>query len=126
MIDSNVVIRTALLANAPLVALTGQRIWPGRSQPIAGYQPADGGAIAFRVRGGGVTYNTALQFPSVQFKCWAVDMVRAQAVYRALFDALRYPTLGIRSAEVEALGQAAEEENGWPFVLTFYTIWLKV
>lgn len=127
MIDSNAVIKAALLANAPLVALTGQRIWQARSMPAKGYRPADGGAIAFRTRGGGVLYNNALQFPSVQFKCWGLTEDVAQAVYLALFDALKTPTGGIRSAVLEVLGQPAEEQDtGWPFVLTFYTIWLGV
>lgn len=126
MIDSNTVIRTALLANAPLFALTSTRIWPARTMPVAGYQPANGGAIAFRIRGGEVIYNNALQYPSYQFKCWGLTEGVAMAVYRALFDALKTPVGGIRSAVVEALGQPVEEENGWHFVLGFWTIWLNV
>lgn len=126
MIDANAVIKSALLANAPLVALTGQRIWAARNLPAAGYQPSQGGALAFRTRGGGVTYNNALQFPSVQFKCWGATEIVASNVYRALYDALLTPSAGIRSAVIEVLGQPVEEENGWPFVLAFYTIWLQV
>lgn len=126
MIDSNAVIKAALLANAPLVVLTGQRIWAARNLPAAGYQPSQGGAIVFRTRGGGVTYNNKMQFPSVQFKCYGPTEEAAMAVYRALFDVLSSPSGAIRSPVMDILGQPAEEENGWPFVLTFYTIWLQV
>jgi hypothetical protein len=126
MIDANTVIRTALLANSPLVALTGQRIWAARNLPPAGYTPSVGGALGFRIRGGSTLYHGGLQYPSVQFKCWGATEIVAGNVYEALYDALLVPSLGIRSAVIEVLGQPAEEENGWPFVLVFYTIWLKV
>mgnify|MGYP003441457448 CR=1 FL=1 len=126
MIDCHIVIKNALLANDALTELTSTRIWPGRVMPVPGYQPAQGGAVAFRTRGGGTIYPGSLQFPSVQFKCWGATDGAAMAVYRALYDALEWPAGGIKSTQVDALGQPAEEENGWPFVLGFWTVWLNV
>lgn len=126
MIDSNAIIKAALLANAPLVVLTGQRIWAARNLPPEGYQPSQGGGVAFRTRGGSTLYHGGLQYPSVQFKCYGATEVIANNVYRALYDALLVPSGGIRGANIEVLGQPVEDENGWLFVLTFYTIWLKV
>jgi hypothetical protein len=126
MIDANATIKAALLANSALVALTGQRIWAARNLPPEGYTPSQGGAVGFRIRGGSTLYHGGLQYPSVQFKCYGATEIIANNVYRALYDALLVPSVGIRSAVIEVLGQPAEEESGWPFVLAFYTIWLRV
>lgn len=126
MIDAPAVIRSYLVTQTALTTLTGQRIWPERSRPIAGYKPADGGAIAFKIRGGQLLYSGQAASPSVQFKCYAADELGANAVYRALFDALNNKHgSGIKSAYAETLGQTlTEPETEWPFVLAFYTVWL--
>jgi hypothetical protein len=130
MIDEGLAIKTALLTQTALTALTGTgataRIWPARSMPIVGYHPNDGVAIAFRTRGGGPMYQNGLINPSVQFKVWGIDEQTANTGYRALVDVLHDKSIGaIKSAYLEVLGQTSEEqETGWPFVLTFFTIWL--
>lgn len=128
MNDAGSIIRTALLTQTALTAVIGTRLWAERSTPIADYKPDDGGAIAFRMRGGGVMYRAGLMFPSVQFKCWGVDEFTANSVYRTLFDVLHDQAFGgIRSAYMEVLGQTVlEQDTEWPFVLTFFTIWLAV
>jgi hypothetical protein len=126
MNDAGALIRTALLAQAPLTAIIGNRLWPERTMPIAGYQPNNGVAIAFRTRGGGTMYRNGYMYPSVQFKIWGIDEFTANTGYRALVDVLHDKSPGtIRSAYLEVLGQTAEEQDtGWPFVLCFFTIWL--
>lgn len=126
MINSGDAIKDVLLADAPLFALTGNNLWPNADKPPAGYKPAMGGGIAFKPRGGGVNYNLALQSPSMQFICWGVSDNAAQLLYGALFDALKYPTGGIRSVVLEVLGQPTKDENNWPIVIGFWKIWLSV
>ncbi len=126
MIDVPLAIRTYLVAQPSLTALTGQRIWAERAVPPAGYVPAQGGAIAYRLRGGNVTYETLIN-PSVQFKCYGADEAVAQSVYRALVDVLHEPTGNrvFKQSLCEVLGQTLDEpDTGWVFVLTFFRFWL--
>jgi len=114
-----------LLAQASLTALTGTRIHAETDTPPPGYKPSDGGCVCFKTRGGDMrTQEDALILPSVQFKCYAASDVAANAVYRALFDALQGARAGtVRWAQIEALGATlSEPETGWPFVLTYYKI----
>lgn len=126
MNDAGAMIRTSLLTQAALTAITSTRIWAERSTPIVGYKPQDGGAIAFKVRGGGLMYHNGLMSPSVQFKCYGLDEATANTVYRALFDVLHDQAFAsIRAATCEVLGQTSlEQDTLWPFVLTYFTIWL--
>ncbi len=125
MIDVPLAIRTYLVAQPSLTALTGQRIWAERLMPPAGFVPAQGGAIAYRLRGGNVTYETLLN-PSVQFKCYGANEAVAQSVYRALFDVLHEPAQSrpFKQSLCEVLGQTLDEpDTGWTFVLTFFRFW---
>ncbi len=131
MIDAAVVIQTYLLANAPLVTLVGTRIYPERNVPPPGYKPSDGGCVVFRARGGQALAQGSVLAPSVQFKCYGMDEPTANAVYRALYDAIeRNDGLsgggnGVKSCTIEALGQTlSEPDTGWLFVLTFASFWL--
>lgn len=131
MNDAGALIRTSLLTTS-LTSIVGSgstaRLWANRVIPITGYKPADGIAIAFRVRGGGTMYRNGMMYPSVQFKCWGVDEITANTGYRALVDVLHDNNPGsIRSAYLEQLGQTAQEADTlWPFVLVFFTIWLPI
>lgn len=71
-------------------------------------------------------YHNGLMYPSVQFKCYGIDEIAANTVYRALFDTLHDRAFGsIRAAQCEVLGQTAQDADTlWPYVLTFFTIWL--
>lgn len=128
MIDAPAVIRTYLLTQMALTTLTSTRVWSERSTPVAGYKPADGGAVAFKIRGGTTIYSGQAASPSVQFKCYGADELTANAVYRGLFDALNNKQgSGVKAAYIDVLGQSlTEPDTGWPFVLTFYTVWLGI
>lgn len=130
MIDAPAVIRDYLTSQSALTALTSTRIWAERATPMTGYAPIQGGAIAFRIRGGVPIYRGSLVSSSVQFKCYGANEAGANTVYRALFDVLHNTNGGaIKSAYMDILGQTLSEPNTtppWWFVLTFYTIWLGV
>lgn len=129
MIDIPDAIRDYLVSQSALTTLTSTRIWAERSIPPAGYNPAQGGAIAFRNRGGTIIYGGGMAGPSVQFKCYGATEQTANTVYRALFDVLNNKSGGaIKSAFMEVPGQTLTEPDTtppWPFVLTFYTIFVN-
>lgn len=130
MIDVPAVIRSYLVAQTPLTTLTSTRIWAETDYPATGYNPAVGGAVIFRIRGGraGDMLN-----PSVQFRCYGASESVANSVYRALFDALheaRADGYGISYAENEVLGQTLREleagpAGGWIFNLSYFRFWLN-
>lgn len=124
MIDIEATVRTYLLSVPGVTALTGTRIYAGRDVPPVGYQPSDGGAICFKVRGGSLNYPAVHADSSLQFKCYGASEVAAAGVYRALVDALQDArTNTILSSQLEILGQHLEEpETQWRFVLAFFQI----
>lgn len=127
MIDAPKALRDYLLTNAALVALVGTRIYAETNTPATDYTPSDGGAVCFQFRGGKADYSDALMVPSVQFKCYGATTVKAQEVYRALYTALQNAAAGtMRWARCEVAGQSLAEEpsGGWPFVLTFFKVWI--
>ena len=128
MIDPNAKVLALLEANAPLVALCGSRIYAGRDVPPKGYDPGDGSAICFRVRGGpGFTLENPTLVPSFQFKCYGSTEIAAMTCYRALVDALHdgHSADVLRGVQ-ESVGQLLEEPGTeWPFVLAFFTVHMR-
>lgn len=127
MIDAPLLILSHVLADATLASMAGDRVFAERNVPPPGYRPADGPCITFKIRGGGPDYEDALLTPSVQFKCYDTSEVRAQALYRALHDALHNSTgPSVLHAEEEGIGQTLEEpDTEWVFVLAFFTVMLR-
>lgn len=126
MIDPLKATRDYLVADAGLTAQTSTRIYAGRTVPPPDYQPADGGALTFNLRGGRPTYDDDHLLVSAQFKCYGADELAAMTVYRALHDALQNARgAEVRWARAESMGQSLNEpDTGWPFVLAFYEITL--
>ena len=128
MIDPNAKVLALLEADTTLVALVGSRIYAGRDVPREGYDPADGSAITFRVRGGlGFDLEDATLTPSFQFKCYGDSEINAMTCYRALVDALHngYSADVLRGIQ-ESVGQLLEEPGTeWPFVLAFFTVHMR-
>jgi hypothetical protein len=132
--DSNIIIRTYLLTQAPLTALIGgvtPRIYAANPLP-AGYTLP---AVSFSGRGGTATpYYHSLVYPSIQFKCWANDSIIARSVYLKLFDALngKYEVPVIVGATTHLIVRSEEEVHGQDgvdpdipglyFVLSFFKI----
>ena len=128
MIDPNAKVLALLEADTTLVALVGSRIYAGRDVPREGYNPADGSAITFRVRGGlGFDLEDATLTPSFQFKCYGASEIAAMTCYRVLVDALHngYSADVLRGVQ-ESVGQLLEEPGTeWPFVLAFFTVHIR-
>ncbi len=123
MINAAVVLRTFLVAQPTLYALTAERIYEERLVPVKGYQPSDGGAICFRSRGGpGLDYSGALYGNSWLFRCYGEDEASADALYRTLVDVLDgAQTGGMYAASLEIAGQLLEEQTlGWHYSLSFF------
>ena len=128
MIDVNAKVLTLLEADTALVTLCGDRIYAGRDVPREGYNPGDGSAITFRVRGGlGFDEENALTTPSFQFKCYGSTELNAQTCYRALVDALHNgSSTDVLRGILESPGQLLEEPGTeWPFVLAFFTVHIR-
>ena len=137
MVDTNIIIRTYLLESSvltdPLILLIGDRLYCPRLPENATLP-----AISFFTRGGTADAEVPTVFsPSVQFDCWADNLIDAREVYRALYDALQ----GLDSAEVTIDGtlyyimKAREEVQGQDLVdvdipnyfrvLVFYSITIQ-
>jgi len=119
-------LRSFLLLNVALLALTSTRIYAERTEPVEGYQPGkDGSCVCFTL-GGTVDSSNAMQRARVQFKCYGKDEVEANQVYRALYNALhRQSGQYVRWAFCQTLGQTLREpDTKWPFVLTYFEIFI--
>jgi hypothetical protein len=125
MIDTDAEIREYLVGQASLTVLAGQRIYASLYLP-KGYTPDDGPALLFSPRGGAIDYSSLVLNPSYQFRSYGKTLEKARELDRALFDALNdISYCDIKSARMEAIGQPLQEQGtGWPFVLSFYRIFL--
>lgn len=133
MIDDLYLLRQFLVANAALTALVSTRIYAARNSPIEGWKPGDGACVAFKRRGGGQDESGAMISSSFQFKCYgtggsvSAQIASANAVYRALRDALNYKTsLAILGAQEEGRGSTfgtpLETAGDFPYVLCFFRV----
>jgi hypothetical protein len=123
--DAAKYLRDFLMDNETLTLLVGARIYAERTEPVEGYKPEDGGCICFQLSGE-MDYSGGFQRRRVQFKCYGVDEVKANEVYRALHDALeRQSGQYVRWAISQTLGQTLREpDTKWVFVLTYFTVWI--
>lgn len=140
LVDTNILIRTYLLTSSvltdPLIALIG-----GASPRLYCPRLPEGAAlpaISFFTRGGSADPEVPNIFsPSVQFDCWAENLIDARKVYRALYDALAGlgnaaitidgMTYYITKAREEVQGQDLQDVDvpGYFRVLTFYSITVR-
>lgn len=137
LVDTNTLIRTYLTTPSaltnPLIALVGAEIYCPRLPENANLP-----AIGFFTRGGKADPDVrGIISPSVQFDCWADNLIEAREVYRALYDALQ----GVGNAQVVVDGvtcyitKAREEVQGQDLVdvdipgyfrvLTFYQVTVR-
>lgn len=83
--DTNKIIKTYLDTCATLTGLVGTRIYCPRLPENATLP-----AVSFSTQGGTSTpYIPGIPEPSVQFDCWADNLIDAREVYRALYDNLQ-------------------------------------
>ena len=120
MIDIAAIVREKLVANAPLVAVTGERIYAAARLP-ASYKPVAGGAVLFSVEGGTADYGPTLR-PTLKFQCYGLTDAVAWQVDRLVFDALHDLQSGIvLKVQIDVLGQiVAEQQTDWRYVLSYY------
>jgi len=130
--DTNKIIRDYLVANAGIIDFfdpDSPRIYCPRLP-----ENAEIPAISFFTRGGTSTpYIPGIPSPSVQFDCWADDMIEARALYRILYVALegiQNITVGsyqIMSAieEVQGMDLVDVEIPNYHRVLTFFNIMIR-
>lgn len=122
MVDWRKKLRTYLLAQAPLVALTGQRIFASDQLP-AGYKPGDGAAILIGMRGGGMDYSSQILKISAQFRIYAPTQSQIIMVDSTLFDVLNDAQSVLLSARLDVPGQQlTHPDTLWNFMLTFYQL----
>lgn len=133
MIDTNAIIRTYLLTDAPLAAVVSTRIYV----PIIP-EKATIPAISFFTRGGSSTpYIPPIPAPSVQFDCYGRTALEARQVYRLLYDALQgiqnvavtiapttYRILGARE-EVQGQDLLDADIVNYYRVMTFFEIKIR-
>jgi len=124
--DSNTLIRSHLIVQAPLVALVSSRIYAAQPLPENYILPA----VTFSSRGGTADPDVpSIVTVSCQFKCWADDPIEARQVYGALFDCLQgcEDYTGIVSVQQEVGGQDMEDPDvkGLYYVLTFFSFTIR-
>jgi len=131
--DVNAIIRAYLVDQTALTDVVGYRIECPRLSENTTLP-----AIGFFGRGGESTpYIPEIVTPSIQFDCWADNIIDARNVYRKLYDALQ----GIQNVDVVVSGttyqimSAIEEVQGQDLqdvdipnyyrVLTFFSIMIR-
>ena len=134
VIDDHKILRDYLVADAGLSALVSTRIYAARDVPPEGYKPSTGSCLVFKRRGGPPTDESGqVIVNSYQFKCYGSggndnqQVINAEAVYRALYDALHFQsTYDILGAEEESRGSSLPEtDTGWMFVLAFFRVRMR-
>jgi len=134
--DTNKIIRAYLVTQTILTNLVGgasPRIYCPRLPENATLP-----AVSFLVRGGGSNvYIKPIVSPSVQFDCWADNLMDAREVYRALYDVLQGQqmvnvvvggnTFTIMSAREEVQGQDLQDVDipNYFRVLTFFAVMIR-
>lgn len=120
-VDPHSLITDYLATVSQVTTLTGSRIWAGEDTPPKGYEPTQGSAVVFRVRGGTEDHSPHYARPSVQFKCYGATRAAAYQLARTVKAALDdAPIPGLPSGRAETLPNLINEANGWPMVVFFY------
>lgn len=123
-VDESLAVLTLLEAQA---ALSGYDFFADVVVPPAGYTPADGIGICFKVRGGLDDDSGVVMDPSFQFKIYGADEVAARAAARTLHDNFEGKAdRNVMAVRREALPVTLKEpETGWTYVLVFYKVMVR-
>ena len=126
MVDIDAVITEYLETQPGLTVHTQERLYASISLP-KGYDPSNGKALLFNVRGGTPDYSSLVLRPSMQFRSVGKTEAEARELDRALFDALNDASYcKIKMAQLETIGQLLRfPATGWPFVLSFYRLFIS-
>lgn len=122
--DETLAVLTLLEAQA---ALSAFQFYADADIPPAGYKPANGVGVCFKVRGGNDGDPNVLMHPSFQFKIYAQTEVLCRQAARTLHDNFE----GKVSADVlnvyrEVLPATLQEPDAdWIYVLVFYKVMIR-
>lgn len=120
-VDPHPLITEYLASVSQVTTLTSTRIWAGEDTPPKGYEPTQGGAVVFRVRGGSEDHSPHYARPSVQVKCYAATRQLAYELALKVKAALGEMHLaGLPTGRAETLPNLINEVNGWPMAVFFY------
>jgi len=112
-------IRDHVLASSTVVSYVGSRVYAGEQLPV-GYKPADGPAILFNVRGGGMAYHNLTEDPSIQYRIYGETLNDIWDTYNALKDYLTDAHgVYVASGRIETMGQqlVEPETDRWIYIL---------
>jgi hypothetical protein len=125
--DETKIVLDFLEDQAPILTTFSTRIWGDAEQPKAGYVPANGPAICFKVRGGRDGDPGVLLDPSFQFKIYGNSEVIARGAARTLHDNFEaFANKDILAVRRETLPVTLQEpETDWIYCLTFYQVMVR-
>jgi hypothetical protein len=127
MVDPLAEVRAFVAAYAS--STFGVRVYAGANLPT-GYTPKRGAALLLTVRGGEQDYSSQVWRVSVQARCYAETDAQAMAASTALYEAINDAQGGrvmfSRMEDGTLPTPLTEPGPGWPYVLSFYQMHLRV
>lgn len=120
MIDVDAAAVALARLDATLVTAVSDRIFGGDAPPVD-YDPAQGGAVCLRSRGGPTRYDNLLDV-SIQAKCYGPTAVAAWQTYIHTHGALHEKSSAVVAfSQSEVTGQAlAEPGTGRDYILAYF------
>jgi hypothetical protein len=126
-VDETLAVLDFLEAQTALVTMFGARMWADVDVPKAGYKPADGPAMCFKVRGGEDLDPVVVHDPSFQFKIYGTSAIVARNAARTLHDNFEERAnkdiLAVRRETMPVT--LREPETGWTYALVFYSVMVR-
>ena len=125
MLDVDAAAVALAMADSALATAVSNRIYGGSTPPVE-YDPADGGAVCLRSRGGPTRYDSLLDV-SIQAKCYGPTAVDAWQIYQFTYDALHEKSNSqITFSQSQIIGQALTEPGtGRNYVLAYFRMMMR-
>jgi hypothetical protein len=128
MIDSAALIQAHIRSIPEMTAIFGRRIYSARNLP-AGYQPTQGPACLYAIRGGAQDFSSKLFVVSVQFRLYADTEANACSaaggLYSAINDTQARQICYARMEDGTFPQLLSEPVSNWPYILTYYKFFLQ-
>lgn len=126
------VLRAYLVTQAGITSTFGSRVYAQTDTPPPGYDPGDGAALCFAVRGGSDSYDDEAQRVRFQFAVYgtgatySAQRISADAGAIALHHAMQNAKgSDLLHATRETLPQPLDAPGvGWPMSLVFYIVFI--
>jgi hypothetical protein len=125
MIDVDAAAVALARLDAALVTAVGGRIYGGDAPPVE-YNPAVGGAVCLRSRGGPTRYDQLLDV-SIQAKCYGQTAVAAWHTYQLTYDALHEKSSSaVTFSQSQVIGQTLTEPGtGRDYILAYFRLFMR-